>query len=72
MRKRYDTLALNCKGCGWLRCGSYQDGMPYLACGWWGYIMDGQSDEICTDARTVGQVANYIKASENKTKKKKI
>ena len=64
-------MAENCIGCGWLRQGAYVDGFPYLACGWWGYILHGEGKEVCSDARTPAQVERYLKTYQNKNKKNK-
>jgi len=79
----YDQFATNCPGCGWLEAGIYPDGLPYMACTRYGYILHGQSDEQCDSRRSPQYVAEIrrknaeaeakrLRESWSKQKRRKI
>ena len=71
MDKYYDEFATNCEGCGWLKGGEFPDGMPYLACRWFGTIMTRQSDSTCKAARTPEQAERYLGDMTDKKRRNK-
>jgi hypothetical protein len=72
MARWHDEYAINCLNCGWLTAGRYTDGMPYVSCGRWGYILYEQSEEVCNDWMTKEEVEAFMKKdTDNKKRKRK-
>ena len=73
MDKWYDEFAVNCEGCGWLRQGSYLDGLPYLTCMLTGTILHKQSGVECKDWRSPFWVKKKMEqwAREEQKRKRK-